>query len=197
MSTTTTFSFDSINPALPVRRFTVEEYHRLGESGVLKPDDRVELLEGWIIEKMNHRPAHGYAVGTLNQWLVTRLPDGWIGRCQLPITLSKSEPEPDIAIVKGAHADFRNRHPSGSDCRLVIEVADTSISRDRSKATIYASVKIEEYWIVNLADQTLEKMAQPVDSAYSQTEIMSAGNTVEIKLEQSTLKLPRTELFEQ
>ena len=88
----TTISFHSSQaPPLPIHRFSVEEYHRLGELGLLTPENRVELLEGWIVEKMNQRPAHGYVVGVLTQWLPNHLADGWIARCQLPITLEASE----------------------------------------------------------------------------------------------------------
>ncbi len=65
-------------PPLPLRRFSVAQYHQLGQLGVLTPEDRVELLEGWIVEKMNQRPIHGYLVGLLSEWFQCRLPDGYI-----------------------------------------------------------------------------------------------------------------------
>ena len=91
---TSSISFNSSNPPpLPIHRFTVEEYHRLGELGVLQPEHRVELLEGWIVEKMNQRPAHGFVVRMLDNWLQSNVPEGWITQCQLPITLADSEPD--------------------------------------------------------------------------------------------------------
>lgn len=96
-------------------------------------------------------------VGFLTELFQSRLPDGQSVRCQLPITADRSEPEPDIAIVQGSHTEFRSRHPSGSDCRLVIEVADTSLAKDRSKAKIYRDPGVEEYWILNIADSCLER----------------------------------------
>ena len=146
-----------VAPPLPLRKFSVEQYHRLGEMGVLTPEDRVELLEGWIVEKMNQRPIHGFIVRVLNEFFLRELPKGWLCQCQLPITSERSEPEPDIAIVCGMHEDFRNRHPSGTDCRLVIEVADTSLERDRAKAEIYRTAGVQEYWVVNIPDQRLEQ----------------------------------------
>ena len=88
-------------PPLPLHRFSVEEYHQLGELGVLSPDDRVELLEGWIVEKLNQRPIHGFIVRFLSEWFQSRLPSGYIAQCQLPISTQRSEPEPDVAIVAG------------------------------------------------------------------------------------------------
>ncbi len=149
--------FSSLSPQLPLLRFSVEQYHRLGELGVLSADEKVELLEGWIVEKMNQRPIHGYFVRRLYEILQSNLPTGFLVQCQLPITTERSEPEPDVAIIRGRHPDFREHHPFGTDCRLVVEVADTSLQRDRAKAAIYCSAGVEEYWIVNVNDQCLER----------------------------------------
>ncbi len=143
----------TLAPPLPLRKFSVEEYHQLGELGVLTSEDGVELLEGWIVKKMNKRPIHGYLVRLLSEHFMRQLPPGWLCQCQLPISTQRSEPEPDIAIICGSHADFREHHPGGADCRLVIEVADTSIERDRSKSAIYREAGVQEYRIVNVADK--------------------------------------------
>ena len=149
--------FSSVAPPLQLRKFTVEQYRRLGELGVLTPGDNVELLEGWIVEKMNQRPIHGFLVRLLNELFMRELPVGWICQCQLPIATERSEPEPDLAILKGMHADFRNEHPQGKDCALIIEVADTSLEKDRAKAEIYRSAGVAEYWIVNVAGTCIEQ----------------------------------------
>ncbi len=149
--------FSSLPPQMPLHRFSVEQYHRMGELGVLTADEKVELLEGWIVEKMNQRPIHGYTVRRLCEILQHDLPAGFLIQCRLPITTERSEPEPDIAIIRGRQQDFRERHPFGTDCRLVVEVADTSLQRDRAKAAIYSSAGVEEYWIVNVYDQCLER----------------------------------------
>jgi len=184
-------------PPLRIHRFTVEQYHRLGEVGVITPEDKVELLEGWIVEKMNQRPAHGFVVGLINQLLHSQLGPEWIARCQLPLTLGESEPEPDLVLVRGVHSDYRNRHPGGADCRLIIEVADTSLAKDRAKAAIYAAAGIEEYWIVNLNDKTLERLTQPdQSSSYAEAETLIAADTVEVQIDDVVLKLPLKQLFE-
>ncbi len=178
-----------------MHRFTVAQYRRLGELGVLAPEDRVELLEGWIIEKMNHRPAHGHAVRYLSDWLGRVLPVGWLSQCQLPITTDTSEPEPDLAIIRGKHADFRDRHPYGTDCRLLIEVADTSLAKDRAKAAIYAAAGVEEYWIVNLIDKQLERFQHCNGQSYCAQTIAAVGDTIELEIEAVKHPLPLEEIF--
>lgn len=178
----TTFSDSAQIPPWPVRRFTVKEYQQLGEFGVLTHEDRVELLEGWIVPKMNQKPAHGYAVGVLTEWMQRHLPSGVIVRCQLPMTTADSEPEPDVAIVRGTHVDYRDRYPSGEDCRLIVEVADTSVERDRLKAAIYASANVEEYWILNLADECLERHTNPSAKGYQSQSTLGKDQQVELRL---------------
>ena len=179
-------------PPLPIRKFTVAQYHQLGELGVLTSDDRVELLEGWIVEKMNQGPAHGFVVQFLSIWLNSQLPKGWICRCQLPITTHRSEPEPDLAVVCGCITDFRNRHPSGNDCRLLIEVADSSLQKDRAKGAIYFSAGIEEYWIVNLEEKLLERY---LSEAPNLPQIFARNETVRTGIGVKTIELDLSELF--
>ncbi len=179
-------------PPLPIRKFTVAQYHQLGELGVLTPEDRVELLEGWIIEKMNHGHAHGFVVQFLSIWLNSQLPHGCICRCQLPITTQRSEPEPDLAVVRGCITDFRDRHPSGNDCRLLIEVADTSLQKDRAKAAIYFSAGVEEYWIVNLEKKQLEyylNVAPDLPQHFTKSDILRT------KIGDKTIEIVLSDLF--
>jgi Uma2 family endonuclease len=192
----TAISFDSsTTPPLPIHRFTVEQYHQLGELGVLTPEDRVELLEGWIVEKMNQKPAHGFAVRLINDWLNKSIHGDWLIQCQLPITTDRSEPEPDIAVVRGQHADYRDRHPRGDDCALIIEVADTSVSKDRGKASIYAAAGVEEYWIVNLIENQLELFCDPQDGTYQTSRVLRSTETVESRVTGQPLKLDLSEMF--
>lgn len=194
MSTAITFTSET-PPPFPMHRFTVAEYRQLGELGVLVPEDRVELLEGWIVEKMNHRPAHGYAVRYLNNWLVRVLPDGWLAQCQLPITTDTSEPEPDLAVVRGKETDFIKRHPYANECRLLIEVADTSLAKDRAKAAIYAAAGVSEYWIVNLIDRRLERFQQSDGTAYCEQSFVALDDTIELELDDLRYPLKLAVLF--
>jgi len=186
----TQLEFNSpLPPALPLRRFSVAQYHQLGELGVLTPDDRVELLEGWIVEKMNQRPIHGYVVGLLSEWFQSRIRPGFIVRSQLPITTQRSEPEPDIAIVQGNHSDFRNQHPAGADCRLVVEVADTSLPRDRAKAVIYSAAGVSEYWIVNITEQCIERFEYCGDSKNFKQSLIPANSQISLQVANEILLL--------
>lgn len=196
MTTLSSTPFDSLpNPPWPVRRFTVQEYARLGECGILSAEDRVELLEGWIVPKMNQRPAHRYVVGVLNQWLQQNLAQGFIALCQLPITTERSEPEPDLVVVRGNHEAYRDRHPRGGDCRLVIEVADTSVDRDRLKALIYASAGVTEYWLLNLVDRQLERYTCPAATGYTSYETLTPDRSAELLLGTTQLSLPLGDFF--
>jgi len=149
-------------PPLPVRRFTVDEYHRLGQLGVLDEDDRVELLEGWIVPMMNRSPDHDTAIELAMEALRPLLPSGWRIRIQMAITTIDSEPEPDLAIVRGKIRGHKGRHPRPGEAGLVIEVADTSLARDRAfKLRIYAGARVPSYWIVNLIDRQIEVYSSP------------------------------------
>jgi Uma2 family endonuclease len=146
---------------LPVHRFTVDEYHKLGELGILTENDRVELIHGWIVAKMTLNPPHAYAVTALMGQLVA-LGASAIVRVQQPITTTDSEPEPDVVFATGTNTDYKKRHPAPSECALVAEVADSSLHEDQTtKLELYAGVKIAVYWIVNLVDRRVEVYTQP------------------------------------
>jgi Uma2 family endonuclease len=150
-------------PPLPVRRFTVEEYHQMIDSGILTDEDRVELLEGWIVPKMTRNPPHDTVIALLhNRVLGPRLPEGWYCRGQSAVTTEDSEPEPDLAVIRGTERDHLKRHPGPKDMGLVIEVADTSIRRDRTiKLRLYARAGIPHYWIVHLPKAQVEVYSEP------------------------------------
>lgn len=145
----------------PVRRFTVAEYHQLAESNVLTEDDRVELLEGWIVPKMIHNPTHDSTIELIDNALRSHLPEGWRLRIQSTITTVDSEPEPDIAIVRGSIRQHAAQHPGPGDIGLLVEVADRSLERDRLKCGLYARAGIPCYWIVNLIQSTIEVYSDP------------------------------------
>ena len=125
---TTTPLLPAIPPPLPVHRFTVDEYHQLIQMGVLDEDDDVELLEGWIVPKMRRTPTHDAVISwIMNRRLTPMLPKGWSCRGQSAIVTAESEPEPDIAVVRGSELDYLSRHPGSVDMALVIEVADSTL----------------------------------------------------------------------
>jgi Uma2 family endonuclease len=148
--------------SLPGKRFSVEEYHRMIAGGVFAEDERYELLDGVITPKMAKNPRHDGTIGLLSELLRPLLPAGCTLRIQSAITTLDSEPEPDIAIVRGAPASWLERHPRAEDIVLVVEVADTSLGRDRvHKGRIYARAGIATYWIVNLRERRLEVHEDP------------------------------------
>jgi Uma2 family endonuclease len=149
-------------PIGQMRAFSVDEYHRMIKAGVLGEDEPVELLEGWILYKMTRNPPHDVAVALASKLLVRLLPDGWHVRPQAAITTEDSEPEPDLAVVRGDERLYLSRHPGPADTLLVIEVSDTSLHRDRvEKARVYARASIPTYWVVNLIDGRVEVHADP------------------------------------
>jgi Uma2 family endonuclease len=145
-----------------VRRFSVSEYHRLIELGILTEDDNLELLEGYLVHKMTRNPPHDAATQKGNKKWLRLLPPGWDLRVQSAITLTDSEPEPDFAIVRGDENTYLTRHPSAADVGLVIEVSESTLPGDHDdKGRIYARAGIACYWIVNLIDRQIEVYTSP------------------------------------
>jgi len=149
-------------PVLPIRRFTRDEYRLLLQAGILVEGAPAELLDGWIVQKMTLNPPHPVAVGLVEDAVRPSLPPGWHCRTQATVTTDSSEPEPDVAVVRGARRDYLTRHPGPGDTALAIEVADSSLQIDRTyKAGLYAHNGIPVYWIVNLPDRQIEVYTDP------------------------------------
>ncbi len=145
-----------------IRRFSVDEYHRMIETGILEEDDPVELLEGYLVLKMTRNPPHDGTIMLIESTLDTHIPVGWVTRTQSALTLSDSQPEPDVAVVRGDERSYLTRHPGPVDVGLLVEVADASLDRDRiDKARVYARAGIPIYWVVNLVDGCIEVFTGP------------------------------------
>lgn len=152
------------------RRITVEEYHRLIDSGILGPDPRVELLEGVIVEKMTEKTAHVQGTDLLDDFLHRHLPGGcgYFASMGNPLTIEDrdGEPEPDGMVVRGEIRDFTNRRRTPADAALVAEISDTSYNYDRyDKWTTYAASRVPVYWIVDLNHRKLEIHTEPTGDA--------------------------------
>ena len=145
----------------PVRRFSVQEYQQMAEAGVLTDQEDVELLEGWVTPKMIHNPPHDLAVGLVEEAIRSRLTEVWKLRTQSAITTEDSKPEPDVAVVRGPLRRYAQEPPKPDDIAVVVEIADTSLARDRHKGRLYARAGIAAYWIVNLIDRQIEVYTQP------------------------------------
>jgi Uma2 family endonuclease len=138
--------------------FTVDEYHRMGETGILGEDARVELIEGEIIEMSPIGSPHAARVKRLNRLLVRRLGTRAIVQVQDPVVLNRfSEPQPDLAVLKPRDDFYAAKHPEPRDVLLVVEVADTSRAFDRMvKAPLYARTGVRELWVVDVIDEVVE-----------------------------------------
>lgn len=179
-----------VRPPFAVRRWTVKEYEQLAELGILTEDDRVELLEGWIVPQMTHNPPHDWTITQCELVLGPHLEQaGWVRRIQCAIDIRGSQPEPDIAVVHGPNDRYARQRPSSGDIALIIEVAETSIRRDRRKARMYAEARVSEYWIINLIDEQIEWRSEPDAAArqYRQTRILRRGEVIPLRLEGKVL----------
>src|SRR5689334_4911234 len=141
---------------------SLEGYHRLGEMGLLSKD--VELLRGLVVTKMPKSPLHEFVAQKLGRQLIQKVPVGYEIRREGPLTLSDSEPEPDISVVRGKPEDWMTAHPSTAE--LVIEVAVTIAALDEGKAEIYAEAGIPEYWVVRPEDRVIDVYREPAGQAY-------------------------------
>lgn len=188
-------------PPFPVRRFTVAEYHRMIEAGVLGEEDAVELLEGWIVPKMPRNPRHDATIELATVAISQRLPAGWRVRAQCAVTTRESEPEPDLAVVRGNPRDFLKRHPGPDDVAAIVEVSDSSLAHDRTlKCRAYARAGIRAYWIINLVDSVVEVYSSPSgnrkDPKFNARRDFHRGETVSLSLDKPTeLQIPVDELL--
>ena len=164
-----------------LRLWTVEEYHRMAEVGILQPEKPVELIAGQIIEKMSpQRSSHAAAITRTNRVLVNLLGEEILIRLQLPIQLNDhSEPEPDIALVRVDPLDYAAHHPTASDVYLIIEVADTTLKTDlQIKAKDYAQSGIPDYWVLNINSRQLHVFREPTQQGYQSEVILSEDESI-------------------
>ena len=166
--------------AVPVERrlFTVEDYYQMAEVGLLKPDERVELIEGEIVKMSPIGPRHAGHVERLADVLSHRLGRTVHLRIQNPLRLGeRSEPEPDLMLLR-RHADFyTSRHPTPGDVYLLVEVADSSLVYDRlTKVPLYARHGIPEVWLMNLVEGHVAVYRDPAPDGYRSLTIARAGD---------------------
>ena len=118
----------------PLHRITVDEYERIIALGALEDPSRVELIDGYMVDKMGKNPGHSYATKQTLKALNNRLPAGWTWRQEQPVRIpAYDEPEPDIAIIRGTDADYRRRIPTAADVALLVEVSESTLVQDRGK----------------------------------------------------------------
>jgi Uma2 family endonuclease len=141
---------------------TVAQYHQFPEYNA--NGRRTELVRGIVIEKMSKSPLYSGIASALYDQIRPQVPSDFWLRKEEPLTLSDSEPEPDLALVHGSRADFATRHPATA--ALIIEIAVTSATEDRSLASLYAEAGVEEYWIVLAVERQVEIYRHPENGSY-------------------------------
>jgi Uma2 family endonuclease len=166
----------------PSFRFTVDQYHRMIDTGILTEDDRVELIRGEIVPKMPIGPRHAKCVRRITQAFSDRLRRTALLGAGDPISLADSEPEPDVSLLRPTPDEYESGHPTPADIFLVVEVADTSWDRDfDEKGPLYAENAIPEYWIVNLNDDTVHVFRGPrPDGTWASAQQFTRGGTVTV-----------------
>ncbi|NJN32326.1 MAG: Uma2 family endonuclease [Synechococcales cyanobacterium RM1_1_8] len=179
---------EAVVPKSLIWRLGVDQYHAMIEAGILTADDAVELLEGLLVVKMPKKPAHRAATKLLRTILEQMVRAGWYVDSQEPITLSDSEPEPDVVVVRGDTRQYLDRHPGPDDLGLVVEVSDSTVKRDQDvKKRAYARAGIGLYWIINLASFQVEVYTQPglVDGepSYLREQIFAVGSAIELVID--------------
>ena len=183
------------------KRFTIQEYHRLTELGFFQEGDRVELIQGEILQMAAKGTAHTTVTRRLLRALGQRLGERATLQIQDPLFLApNSEPEPDMALVKNRADDYLSGHPTPEDVILVIEIADSSLVYDREvKLPLYAKSGIADYWIFNLVNNTLECYSKPYQDnresfGYRQRRIVLPNEQVPLP-EFSDILLDLAEIF--
>jgi len=160
----------------------------------------VELLENYVVLKMPRNPPHDGTLQFISKRLLRHLTAGWDTRVRMAVVLPDSVPEPDVAVTRGDEAAYLTRHPTATDCALVIEVADSSLLRaQRDKTRIYARAGIPQYWIVNLPDRRVEVYSNPTGPVtvpqYRAFATFQPGDILPLSLDSASVSVPVTDLL--
>ena len=165
------------------RWFSVSEYERMIEAGILSEDDRLELIEGDIVKMSPIGRSHAACVNRLNAFFNRLAGKDALVSVQNPVHLNDfSEPQPDVALLKPRGDFYSQSHPTPADVLLIVEVADTSVETDRTvKVPLYGRAMIAEVWLVDLSGEVIETYALPVNGAYQQLRQAKRGDTLTLE----------------
>jgi Uma2 family endonuclease len=163
------------------RLFTVDEYHRMIETAILHEDDRVELINGIIVEMPAVGSRHAACLKRLLNLLPYLKPQDVIIDAQNPVQLDeRSEPQPDVALLRHRADFYAGSHPRPEDILLVIEISDTSLATDRAdKIPLYARSGFAEAWIVDISHRRVEVYSKPVEGRFTSIRAYEQNETVE------------------
>lgn len=162
------------------RLFSIDEYHRMIDAGVLGPDDRLELLEGEIVEMSPIGSRHAACVNKLNVRFTRLLAGSAIVAIQNPVSISdSSELQPDISVLRLREDFYASAHPGPDDILLIIEVSDTSLDYDRRiKVPLYAMAGIPEVWLIDLEQGTVHVYKNATQGGFASVEIRQSNDRI-------------------
>lgn len=191
MMSTTTAPTESTEPQgvpgwvpSPLYRWTLEQYEAMVASGAFSSRERFHLINGYVVAKMTQGDPHCTADDLCGQALAGVIPHGWYIRVAKPVRLPPaSMPEPDRCVVRGTIRDYARRTPGPGDIALIVEVADSSLSDDRTQALLYAQNRIPVYWIINLVDRQIEVYSDPRPDGYAMCDIYRSGQHVPVAVD--------------
>ncbi len=168
------------SPPLIRHRFDVAEYEAMLRAGVFGEDDRIELIEGELLEMSPIGPDHAGIVNRLNRLFARRLGERALVAVQNPLRLdAHTEPQPDLMLLRPRPDDYRRSHPGPTDVLALVEVSDTTLTLDRqTKLPLYARAGIGEVWLVNLLEVSLEVYRAPEGGAYRERQVKRLGEDV-------------------
>ncbi|HEY2620552.1 MAG TPA: Uma2 family endonuclease [Acetobacteraceae bacterium] len=168
---------------VPRHRLTIRDYHRLGEAGILGEDDRVELLEGQLVDMSPIGPRHALVVDALTELLVLAVAGRAVVRVQNPIVLDDaSEPQPDFTLLRKPWHGYPDAHPRPPDVYLLIEVADSSLAFDLgAKLELYARAGIREFWVVDLTSNRVLVHRDPREGRYDSVVTVDTSGVLQVE----------------
>jgi Uma2 family endonuclease len=178
-----------------LHRFTLDDYENMAKLGLITRADKVVLLDGLLVKKMTEGPRHATTKHRVYNALESVLPSGWHARMESPVRLPApptrpSEPEPDVAVVRGEVNAYENRHTEPADTLLVIEVAQRSLAADRKDLARYAYHAIPCVWVINLRNDSVEVYTEPSgpsdDPGYVNREVKGWGDVLSFLVDGQT-----------
>jgi Uma2 family endonuclease len=172
----------------PIWHMSVDQYHAMIDKGILGPDDAVELLEGVLVQKVSINPPHRISALAVFRALFQVVSAGWYVDKEAPVTFSASEPQPDVAVIRGDTRDYPARHPGPEDVALIVEVAEATLARDRVvKKRIYATAGIPFYWLIDLINRKIEVYSEPQSGNYQRSIVYGPDDSVPVILDGRTV----------
>jgi Uma2 family endonuclease len=179
-------------------RLTVAQYDRMVQNGTIGKNERVELIEGLLVNKMGKNPPHVFAGKMGFKRLEQLVSPGWHVGKEDPVVVSEwGKPEPDLSVVRGSENDYLDRAVTATDVGLVVEIAESSLAADRSEMTkVYGRAGIPVYWIVNLVERQVEVYTQPSNDGYQRRQDFASNQNVPVVIEGRELgRIPESDIL--